>query len=161
MTDHYEEVNAVWPADTPPCTREEAARAARKLMRHFAHRESNWVRRCWVRLKPPFNDLSRGWPRLVHDVSHRVHRLGQPWRVKDHSSAHAEIELEMARYVVDNGWLRGALRAAPRPKQKQDKAAHAAAMVKRWESKVKRAKTALGKWERKVRYYGKKGLTAA
>lgn len=152
----YEAVNTIWPAETPPCTREEAARAARKLMRHFAHVKSRWCRRCWVRLKPPYNDLSRGWPRLVHDVSHRVHRLAQSWTVKDHSRTHAEIELEIARYVIDQGWLKGTLRSAPKPAAKRDRAAHARAMVKRWEARQKRAKTALAKWGRRVRYYERK-----
>lgn len=162
MTDHYEEANTVWPAELPAITAQEAARAARKLTRHFGKRKSGRVRRCWVRLKPPFNILRRGWRRLVHDVSHRVYRYEFKKRAGfgEHGAQHALLELEMVKYVIEHGWLNGALRSEPKPRPKRDRAAHARAMLVRWQSKVRRARTAEKKWATKVRYYERRAAPA-
>lgn len=154
--DEYTPVNEVWPADLPSLTRDEARRAARKLIHHFGgRRRVRWVRRCWVAASPPFNTVHRGWRRLVHDVSHRVWTREAP-KARAHGKHHATLELEMSRYVLARGWLTGTLKAAehrrPAPTADQ-KLARTLAALKRWETKRRRAETAMKKLRRRVRYY--------
>jgi hypothetical protein len=71
---------------------------------------------------------------------------------------HSHYETEVAKYVVEKGWLEGKLRPRPpknrEPKAKPtsaDKLAAVEASIKRWQTKAKRAATALKKLERRRR----------
>ena len=156
--DRYEPINTMWPENIPPLTRAEARKASCKLMRHFAKKKSyGRVRRCWIAKTPPFNQLHRGWRRLVHDVSHRAFEILFP-NTRPHSGCHAHIEREMAEYVIGKGWLTGILKPAPRPftrKTPNDKLESVLAAMKRWETKKKRAETAIKKLRRKAAYYNR------
>lgn len=158
MEDHYAVVNGAWPKDIPPCTREEAKRAAGKLMLAFAGRKYPrrvYVRRCWIAVSEPYNDIRRGWRRLVHDLSHIVYRIEHKRGVfRAHGNTHARLEHAMIQHVIEKGWLTGSLKekVAPKPTA-TDKAARIAARIKRWESKLRRAETALKKLRRSAKYY--------
>lgn len=157
--DVYAPVNAIWPTTLPAITREEARRAAKRLMRHFAKRDTAWLRRCWIALDPArASGLDRGWRRLVHDVSHRVYSLhrarGTGKLPRIHGGFHANLERDMAAYVLAQGWLDGRLKPAPTAKRiltPNDKLAKIQAAIRRWESKRKRAETALKKLRAKER----------
>jgi hypothetical protein len=160
--DRYDSVNAVWPATLPAITREEATRAARKLMDHFYQRRDGggrrWCRQVWISARPLSNGTARGWWRLVHDVSHRVFDLQNRKTFRGHSGWHAELELEMVRYVVEHGWLDGRLRTAePAPlsvdERRVKKLAHAQRMLARWEKKSKTAAQRVKRWRGRVRDY--------
>lgn len=155
MENSYSAVNAAWPADLPPITRDEAHRAARKLARHFGGRPRREPRKCWVARTPPFNGIMRGWRRLVHDVSHSTFRVIWPHGT-DHGGKHAELERQMVEYVLAKGWLAGTLRPTPKPEGRPtpgDKLARVHAAIRRWETKRKRAETALKKLRLKARRY--------
>jgi hypothetical protein len=148
----YEKVNALW-TTVPPCTREEAVRATWKIRKHFRMMKSRQIRTCWISLRG--GTLDKGWPRLVHDLSHRQARLQFP-RARPHGPHHAAIEREMVEYVLEQGWLTGKLRPKERERKAKDPLAHAQAQVARWETKLKRTTTLLKKWQRKLRYYERK-----
>lgn len=110
----YAPVAAALPAVLPPITRAEATRANRKLTRHFGRRALGspnqlWnvapirTRRCWVSPRPTTGHL-RGWGRLIHDVAHIVFRHRHP-SFRPHAGGHAQLEREVAEYVVAKGWL--------------------------------------------------------
>lgn len=165
----YKSINDGWPADLPPCTREEAERAVRYLYRHFKLAVPVFkVRKCWVPTNPPFNQLRRGWRRLAHDVSHRIFRrmnlksgkLEVAMR-RPHHWGHVWYEKEVMRLILDRGFLTGRLKTKERTRPKADPLAKIEAATKRWQSKAKRAATALKKLERQRRYYEHKAETAA
>ena len=167
LIESYEPVNTVWPTELPPITSVEALVAKRKLLRHFGEGRFKTVhprvRRCWVAVSPPFNTLSRGWRRLVHDLSHRITNrfrgFGRP-----HNPYHAKLENEMAQYVIEAGWLSGTLKPAPRPYSRPtvtDKLQTIVAALKRWETKRKRADTAIKKLRVRIRYYERKEVSNA
>jgi len=158
----YDSVNKVWPASIPPITRVEAERAAKRLGKAF---NTPWrarrVRRCWIDPtgKRP---LTRGWWRLVHDISHYTwdeRRLRLPiGGTRPHGGFHAALEREMAEYVVRHGWLDGKLKSKP-PKPKAppdpvavraDRLAAARATLAAWERKLKLATTKVKRWRRIV-----------
>lgn len=158
----YAAANALWPAEIPPITRIEAERAVRRLYAHFVgrrRRKTIRVRRVWIALKAPTNGLSRGWRRLVHDISHRVFSMKNPGAT-DHGGYHARFEAEMIRYVLAQGWLSGSLRPKvvaiepPSVAEKTEKRIERVqAAIARWETKRKRAETALKKLARRLRRY--------
>jgi hypothetical protein len=152
MSDPYDRVNALW-TSVPPITREEAARASRKISRHYKVGTGRWLRRCWISRRG--HTLDKGWPRLVHDYSHRLSQQQFP-REQSHGPHHAAIEHEMVQWVLAQGWLTGKLKPKPREMKPVDRAAHARAMLARWETKLKRTETILKKWQRRVRYYERK-----
>jgi hypothetical protein len=148
----YDAVNKAWPDTLPAITREEARRAAKRLFRHFAKRDTRWLRRCWVSAKPTTSHL-RGWHRLVHDISHRIHSLHLP-HFLDHGGAHADLERKMVEYVLSKGWLAGTLKPKVTPPRKPgpaDKLAAHREALKRWETKRKRAETAIKKLRLRIR----------
>ncbi len=156
MTDNYAATNQAWPATLPPITRHEARRAARKLMRHFAKRETAWLRRCWISTRPLQRETPRGWWRLVHDVSHRVFRLTNRNIARSHGGWHAELELEMVRYVIEHGWLEGKLKPAERKRvpmseteRRDHRLEHARRMLAKWERKAKLSATKVKLWTRR------------
>lgn len=166
MTDElYQDVNAVWPAVIPPITRIEAARAVAKLWAHFGGGSGfrprvrpQAVRRCWINRRPSGTE-GNGWWRLVHDVSHRVfdqqHR-GTKW-ARGHSWFHSRLELEMSKYVIQQGWLDGKLKPKVKPRAAPDLKAEryqrVVAREKQWRVRAKRATTMLRKLRRQRQYY--------
>jgi hypothetical protein len=168
MNDRYEPVRAALPAIMPAITRAEAERANRRLWNHFG--PADWkagkaryqastgktyrlgARRCWVSTKPT-SGHHKGWGRLVHDMSHRLFRRIYPNR-RPHDPLHAKYEADVAAYVVEQGWLTGKLKPAPKVKAKPStsaKLANVEAAIKRWTTKEKRARTALKKLHAKQR----------
>lgn len=164
----YVPVEEALPAILPPITREEAKRAVRKLFAHFGNPEHgsalqtrkarnrygadcrDGVRKVWVSAKcTPGSNHDRGWGRLIHDVSHDLFAQRCP-TLRPHNNAHALVEVEVARYVVAQGWLDGKLRPkvkAP-PTLDERRLAELANLDKRiakWETRAKRAQTALRK----------------
>lgn len=148
----------------PPITRIEAARATKRLVRHFGGLKDGspsmlrparvpGVRRCWI--APRWSTSLKGWPRLVHDVSHHVFEARHP-RARPHDGGHAALELEMTQYAIGKGWLAGPLRPPTKPKPTalerwQANLNRTTAGIHRWQSKLKRAQTALRKLERRRR----------
>lgn len=164
---HYESVNNGWGRHTlPAITREEAGRAAKKLMRHFAHRKSSWLRRCWISTKPTTGH-HRGWARLTHDISHRAYRLEyRAAAPKDgHSRTHAAIELAVVRHVVASGWLDGSLKPKARAWKSKptvaDRVVKTQAAIARWERKAKTAETYLKKYRARLRRLNGRSREAA
>jgi hypothetical protein len=156
VSDAYDKVNALWTA-VPPCTREEAARASRKISRHYKVGTGRWLRRVWISRRG--HRLDKGWPRLVHDYSHRLSRQQFP-REQSHGPHHAAIEHEMVQWVLAQGWLTGTLKSEkPAPKTDADKLARLRERLSVWYSKKRRAENAIKKLDRQVTYYVKKGAT--
>ena len=170
----YGQVNRMWPDKIPPITKEEALKAYKLLTRKFGSKEmySDWQkkfvkkqlyagrrrpRRCWICLSGNCNTLSRGWRRLVHDISHRVYDFRFPQSSRDHNIAQAKIEQEMAQYVIGSGWLEGKLKSKPKEKHKEDVILNRfARMLKRekvWERKLKLATSHLKKVKREIKVY--------
>lgn len=159
MTPKYDEVNAAWrAAPAAPITRLEAERAARRIFKRFGKvadgspnmtgpAEFRRVRACWVSLKG--NRIDKGWPRLVHDVSHDIWEKRHP-SAKPHGPAHAALELEITRHVLEAGWIQGRLRP-PEPakltaaERQAKRLRETIAAIARWESKQRRAERALRK----------------
>lgn len=127
LTERYDKVNALWPAEVPPLTFNEAVRAVAKLTRmagapirgaqfiQTSGNRYNWIRRYVCRLNP-----GRGWKELVHDISHWVHMSRYPGSVPHQDRRHATIEARMVRVVVARGWLTGALRVQPKVVEPMD-----------------------------------------
>lgn len=168
----YDEINRAWDAaEVPPITRLEAERAARRLFKRFGKVEDGSpsmsgpaafrrVRACWVSASGRRTD--KGWPRLVHDVSHDIWRRRHP-RLRPHAPGHGALELEITRYVLGKGWLAGALRP-PEPKRATASERHAKRLVEtitaidRWESKQRRAGNALRKLRARLRRLERNGI---
>lgn len=153
LAPHYDAVNTSWDRSTlPAITRDEAGRAARKLMRHFAHRKSRWCRRVWISRKETTGH-HKGWGRLAHDVSHRVYQYEYRAAMLPggHSRTHAAIELSVIRYICDQGWLDGKLKPAPKKKPLVDRVAKTQVAIERWERKAKIAETYLKKYRARLR----------
>lgn len=168
---HYQDVNHGWPAEVPACTRAEADRASRAIIRHF---KLPWslngkpgtcrVRRCWIAVTPPYGNLNRGWRRLVHDWSHRIFRAHNRQHAstrnrRPHDPSHVRIEREVMEFVLARGFLAGKLKPVAKPKAKPtdaDKLAKIAAAQARWTTKLRRAETALRKLKKQAAYYARK-----
>jgi len=171
----YRRVDDALPRVLPPLTAHEAERAARAIYRKFAKPDGrkkpfgartyyrrDWCgrtttakhRRCWLSTKPTAGN-DRGWGRLIHDCSHDIFRLTYPNR-NPHDPLHAPFEIDIARYVVERGWLDGKLKpkAKVKPTREQKRAtdlARTEAAIARWTTKKKRAETALKKLATKRR----------
>lgn len=157
--DVYAPVNTGWPAGPaplPPVTREEATRAAARLVKHFkGPRHAARVRRVWI-TRDSYSGLQRGWRRLVHDVSHRVYDAQRSRLLRPHGGIHAHLEREMVEYVVTKGWLTGTLRSKPavplstdQRRAKELKGAREAIVT--WQRKQKLAGTKIKVWQKRVR----------
>lgn len=165
--ERYDPISSVLPASTPPITRAEAQRAAIKIYKHFGKaelRSANFdqpivykgtARRCWASTKPaPGKDPNKGWPRLIHDISHRIFRRRHPG-FRPHAGGHATLEREIAEYVVAQGWLCDGSPLRPKAKPKLCRAhlqaarlARIEAAMLRWDAKLRRAQNALRKLKR-------------
>ena len=164
----YTPVTSTLPVTLPPLARKEALRAATKLTKHFGRAElgsPNQLgpvrlpryaldgRRCWVSPKPTTGN-SKGWGRVIHDVSHIVFAERHP-TFRAHAGGHATLEREMAEYVIAQGWLAGTLRPAVKPKAnvRAVRYARVCERLSKWESRAKRANTAIRKLRQtKLRY---------
>lgn len=115
----YMPVNLILPPLCPAITRAEAEIASQRLLKTFGRRNADrpaqvrnatWsrpARRCWLSSTPTRGDSPRkGWPRLLHDISHIVFAARCP-RSRPHGDGHAALEAEIARYAVQAGWLSG------------------------------------------------------
>ena len=178
----YGQVNRMFPEQLPILEKDEAERAYKKLVAKFGTKKvwseysNKWitkklsvrrwrfrgtktwkvkVRKCWLSLNGDTNTLSKGWRRLVHDVSHYVHDFRFP-NSNDHDLAQAKIEQEMAQFVIDSGWLEGKLKSKPKTKPTKDEKQNAKIinlekLIKSWETKEQRAKTYIKKYKTKLK----------
>ena len=178
----YGQVNRMFPESLPILERDEAERAYKKLVAKFGTKQvwseyrGKWVtekltvyrwrykgtktwkvrvRKCWLSLNGDTNTLSKGWRRLVHDVSHYVHDFRFP-NSNDHDLAQAKIEQEMAQFVIDSGWLNGTLKSKPKAKPTKDekqkaKEINLVKLIRSWEAKEKRAQTYIRKYRLKLK----------
>lgn len=175
----YKASNDVWPKVIPPLTREEAARAYAKLAQKFGQPQDATpglrrypmntratVRTCWIatgKRGSPTDTLHKGWRRLVHDFSHRLHTYRYRGK-RAHGSFHSTVEAEIVAYVLAKDWLGGTLAkdAAPirltREAKVEAEILSLATRLKRWESKRNRAETAIAKIKRRQSYLLRKGL---
>lgn len=165
----YTSVNNAWDGVTVTTpTPTEAIRAARRLYRKWMGRAytGKWKttsgnRHTWERYGV-FSVNTDSWDRVVHGLSHWVHRRLHPGE-EPHHHTHAVIESEMREYMAAEGWLEGRLRPAEKPPVDPAavRYARACAAIERWERKRKRAETALRKLRRRKAYYERKGVASA
>ena len=113
----YNDCNSTLPSVLPYITKDEAQRAYRLLTRKFGRKQirhpfkDKWLnrkmpiqiyakepRRCWICLSGDPSTLHNGWRRLIHDVSHMVHKWLRP-RMNHHCYQQAELELDMIKFV--------------------------------------------------------------
>jgi hypothetical protein len=160
--ERYQPVRDTLPAECPPITRYEAARAYPRLYFQLLSRAGKApramelrVRRCWISSKPT-RGVNKGWQRLVHDVSHQAFRELYPHK-RPHDPLHAHYEQQAAAYVMAKGWLDGKMQAKPKaPKRKPakpttaDKLAKQLQALARWEQKAERAARRCAKLRRSV-----------
>ena len=179
----YGQVNRMFPKQLPILEKDEAERVYKKLIAKFGTKKvwseyysgqwitkkmkvrqtrkrgtKTWktrVRKCWLSLNGDTNTLSKGWRRLVHDVSHYVHDFRFP-NSSNHDVAQAVIEKQMADYVINQGWLDGKLKTKLKPKLTKDEKQNAKIislekLIKSWETKEKRAKTYIKKYRLKLK----------
>lgn len=149
----YDDVNNEWKraVPLPPVTTAEALRIAGLLRLKFArkHKLAWWMkrRRAWANTKPVTGILrNNGLQRMVHDVAHWAHDVQHKGKLKDHSHVHAQLELEMIRFVIDKGLH---IPKAPEVRPEIPELDRVEAAIKRWTTKARRAATALKKLERK------------
>jgi len=179
----YGSVNRMWPEKLPILEKDEAERAYKRLIAKFGKKKvwseysNKWitekksvmrrrkrgtktwktrVRKCWLSLNGDTNSLSKGWRRLVHDVSHYVYYFRFPNNSQDHNIAQAKIEQEMAQFVIDSGWLDGKLKSKPKPKPTKDekqtsKTKNLIKLIRSWERKETTAKTYIRKYRLKLK----------
>ena len=179
----YGSVNRMWPEKLPILEKDEAERAYKRLIAKFGKKKvwseysNKWitkkkivrqtrkrgtktwktrVRKCWLSLNGDTNSLSKGWRRLVHDVSHYVYYFRFPNNSQDHNIAQAKIEQEMAQFVIDSGWLDGKLKSKPKPKPTKDekqtaKTKNLIKLIRSWERKETTAKTYIKKYRLKLK----------
>jgi len=179
----YKDCNTTLPSNLPYITKEEAQRAYRLLTRKFGRKkiarlnrsgtwgEYKWVnkkmpiqiyakepRRCWICLSGDPSTLHNGWRRLIHDVSHMVHKWLRP-NMNHHCYQQAELELDMIKFVQAKGWLNGTLKkkviVLSSDEKKQKKIKHLEALIKRWETKNKTTLTYLKKYKSKLKRLNK------
>ena len=179
----YGQVNRMWPDELPILEKIEAERAYKRLINKFGSKKvwseysSKWitkklsvrltrkrgtktwkvkVRKCWLSLNGDTNSLSKGWRRLVHDVSHRVYDFRFPNSSEDHNIAQAKIEQEMAQYVIAQGWLEGKLKPKiktplTKDEKKSKKLLNYERLLKKWMSKMSLANTKIKIYKRRIK----------
>jgi hypothetical protein len=181
----YGQVNRMWPNELPILEKIEAERAYKRLIAKFGKKKvwseysNKWitekmkvrrirkrgtktwktrVRKCWLSLNGDTNSLSKGWRRLVHDVSHYVYHFRFPDNSESHNIAQAKIEQEMTQFVNESGWLIGWGKLKPTIKQPLTKDEKQIAksktlirLIRSWETKESRAKTYIKKYRLKLK----------
>ena len=177
MRSTYGKVNRQFPKDLPYITKEEAFKGYKLLMNKFGKKKvrnlsnTKWItkkliagrtrpRKCWIALSGDPSSLSKGWRRLIHDVSHRIYDFQNPNSSRDHSHKQAEIELEIGQYVMDKGWLEGKLKPKAKPILTKDekvakKISNFEKLLSRWETKQKTAHTYIKKYKTKIKRLSK------
>lgn len=168
----YDECN-VLPSNLPYVTAAEAGKAFKLLCKKFGKKKvwseyrKEWVtkkmrgqvwekhpRKCWVCLSGDPNTLGKGWRRIIHDVSHMIHQFLRP-TFQGHCFQHAELELEMVKYVLQQDWLKGSLKpkinVLSKDEKKQNKIKNLQSLIKRWEIKNKTTLTYLKKYKTKLK----------
>src|SRR5215475_11827457 len=145
--EHYRFVNSLWPTGPlPALTSQEALSATKRLWRVATGktwkgelRLTSGNRYTWPRGGVFLVNPDRGWHSLVHLISHaarrRIFRHGKP-----HDGNHARLEGDLIRYVVNHGWLEGALKSKAAPKVKptaeeiqQSRLIRVQELIKAWE----------------------------
>lgn len=159
MTDNrYQAINTMWREHgIPPCSSDEAMRATRKLEKKFGKREDgspnmagNYIysrrypRVCWISRKG--GTEFKGWPRLVHDLSHFIFRARHP-SFRPHEGGHAKLEQQMTEWLIAN---LSDMRDKPKAKLTTDDRRkrdleRTEDSIERWKSKQKRAANAIRK----------------
>ena len=162
----YFKCNDTLPEVLPPCTKEEAWKAHKLLVRKFgskkfvptyasAMKPRRRPRKCWIALSGNVSGLSRGWRRMIHDTSHRVYRYRYPSQHFSHSAKQAELELEMINYVKSSGWLEGSLKPQvkilSKEEKKLEKVEHFKKLLNKWEAKQKFASTFVKKYKQRLK----------
>jgi len=168
----YDECN-VLPSNLPYVTAAEAGKAFKLLCKKFGRKKvwdrfhDKWVmkkmrilkyanepRKCWICLSGDPNTLEKGWRRIIHDSSHLIHRYLRP-NFQGHCFQHAELELEMVKYVLNQDWLKGSLKPKTyilsKDEKKQNKIKNLQSLIKRWETKNKTTLTYLKKYKTKLK----------
>ena len=178
----YKECNNTLPDNLPYLTKEECKKAYPLLVRKFGRKETRhpykdewvkrkmgikkfaltrniYVRKCWICLSGSPNELSKGWRRLIHDVSHMVHTWLRP-NLPDHCYQQAELELDMIKYVQFKGWLKGSLKpkviVLTKDEQLVKKINHLETLINKWQRRQKTAITFIRKYNKKLKYYKNK-----
>lgn len=161
IRDKYETMNTAWPATLPPLTGQEAISAVKRL-RRFAGLpafKGKWVittgnRNTWTHSGEYRVNAEAGWKDLVHLVSHHCNARLNPTH-NFHAPSHLQLERAMISYVVDQGWLTGALRKPekPKPDLREVRRLRIIQRIATWQTKAKRAATALKKLRRQQKYY--------
>ena len=170
----YAECNNTLPKELPYITKDEAVRAYKLLVRKFGRKQTRhpwkdkWMnrkmsvhrfeknpRKCWVCLSGNPHGLHRGWRRLIHDVSHLVHRWLRP-KAPHHCYQQADLELEMIKFVLQKDWLNGVLKTKvvvlTKDEKRQKKLKHYKDLINKWQRKQKLAITFIRKYNRRVKY---------
>lgn len=173
----YNECNTYLPKVLPYITKTEAIKAYKHLINKFGKKKvassysNKWLnhkmgkrryarepRRCWICLSGDPSTLSKGWRRLIHDVSHMVHSFLRP-NFKDHCFQQAELELDMIKYAFEKKWFDGVLKPKVKvisPEDKKDiKIKHLEYLIKKWETKNKTTLTYLKKYKAKLKRLNK------
>ena len=178
----YNEVNSYWEEQKIPfVTRIEAEKAVRKLMFKFGKPKyappnirMNMIKyrsvkdvwyKTYVCLSGDPTCMNKGWRDIVHLISHKVYRYRHGFaRNKEkgfspHSIQQAELELEMAKYVVNQGWLNGILKPKIVILSKEEKRLikinKCQKLLNKWQTKLKLANTFIKKYNRKIKYLNK------
>ena len=182
----YKECNNTLPDNLPYLTKEECKKAYPLLVRKFGRKETRhpykdewvkrkmgirkvrpmgkktyetYVRKCWICLSGSPNELSKGWRRLIHDVSHMVHTWLRP-NLPDHCYQQAELELDMIKYIQFKGWLKGSLKpkliVLTKDEQLVKKINHLETLINKWQRRQKTAITFIRKYNKKLKYYQNK-----
>jgi hypothetical protein len=153
----YADINNV---TFPPCSRNEADRAAQMILSRLgrvgsgsenqilAAKRDRPPRRCWISPKPTTGHF-KGWGRLIHDISHAIHRARHP-KLRPHDPTHVLVEREVLLLCIEKGFLDGKLADKPKPKpsRKEVLLLRGISMEKRlilWTRKKNRAENAIAK----------------
>lgn len=111
------QLNQGWPEEMKQPSDEEALRGARMLYARFMGRPWTGPMRVargrshtWIRwddregmvfvVGPEYWHPRRGWPAIVHDLAHYIHRRKNP-RLKPHSVWQAWLEREMQLFLLE------------------------------------------------------------
>ena len=165
MDEYDRMINSKWPKGMKPPSPKEAITGAKRLYRFAMGRPwkgevklTSGNRHTWIRgrvmLVNPHRQISfSGWPEIVHSLSHYCNYRLNP-KERSHGNGQLRLEANMARYVLEHGFLEGKLKRKSKPEptkleQHQVELEKVDAIIKKWESKERRAHTALKKWRAK------------
>ena len=108
-------LNSSWPKGLAVPTDKEAIHGVKRLYRHAMGRpcpykiqvvhhkaRHTWVRRGVLIVSPEYRHPLRGWPAIVHDLSHWFHYRKHPGATP-HDSRQARLERRLQSYVLRKG----------------------------------------------------------